>query len=262
MLLITLRVMQRGAYDAVTHEYRVPVLVPAKPSQQEGYATFFRGLVSPTPVRVLRSSDLKNAREHMTRNDAQHFVAMVELTTALQKKVPDPIAVRKAQEKLKTVYEAARQQPTDFYRLIDQQFADDVKKNTDLSPKEAMDVVLGRRPSSWAAKDVRWLVSEELSDKISAFSRLVLWWSGKYFTPAIWCDDMTTAFYVRALLDVVGGKGLRVCPHCSEVFLQQRPDQNYCSVAHREAHRVARWRVMKASKSKRKGAKRGTRQAK
>jgi len=51
------------------------------------------------------------------------------------------------------------------------------------------------------------------------WSQLVLWWTGVRFTPAIWCYDMKTAFYVRALL----GKGLRICPHCSESFLRNAP---------------------------------------
>ena len=87
------------------------------------------------------------------------------------------------------------------------------------------------------------------------WSQLVLWWTGVRFTPAIWCYDMKTAFYVRALL----GKGLRICPHCSEPFPQKRPDQNYCSVAHREAHRVARWRLQQKQKATGKKVKNVTR---
>ena len=196
--------------------------------------------------------------EQLAPEDVQHFVAMVELTTALQNP-SDPIALRKAKESLKRAYDHKSKQPTDLSRFIDKQFSDQVKKNTDLSPQEAIEVLLGRRPSSRASKDARWLLSEEISEMLSASSRLVLWWTGKRFTPAIWCEDVKTAFYVRALLDVVGGKGLRICPHCSEVFFQQRPDQNYCSVAHREAHRVARWRVKQLSKSKKKGGKNVTR---
>jgi len=234
----------------------MPVLIPAKRAEQEGFATFFRELGPATPIRVFRNSDLKGVREHLAPEDAQHFVAMVELTTALQNP-SDSIALRKAEERLKRAYESKA--PTDLSRFIDEQFSEEVKKNTDLSPEEAMKVMFGRRPSSRASKDARWLLSEELSETLSASARLGRWWTGKRFTPAIWCEDVKTAFYVRALLDVVGGKGLRICPHCSEVFFQQRPDQNYCSVAHREAHRVARWRAMKLSK--RKGGKRGTRKA-
>jgi hypothetical protein len=250
--------MQRDVYDAVTHEYRVPVLIPAKPPQQEGFATFFRELGPATPVRIFRNSELRNVRGHLTSEEAQHFIAVLDLTTALQNP-SDPIALRKAEKRLKKAYDAKRGEPTELYRLFDEQFSDEVKKNTNLSTREAVDVVMGRRPSARATKDRRWLLSEELSEMLSAYSRLVLWWTGERFTPAIWCENVKTAFYVRALLNVVGGRSLRICPHCGEVFFQARPDQNYCSIAHREAHRVARWRAMKVSKSKRKGDKRGTR---
>jgi len=72
----------------------------------------------------------------------------------------------------------------------------------------------------------------------------VLWWTNKTFRPALWCPTMKIAFYARALLG-----GIRICPHCDGLFFQDRPDQNYCSVAHREAHRVARWRLQQKKKT-------------
>lgn len=236
----------------------MPVLIPAKHAEQEGFATFFRELGPAKPIRVFRNSDLKGVREELSPEEVLHFLAIVELTRALQNP-SDPIALRRAEESLKKAYDCKSKAPTDLSRLIDEQFSEEVKKNTDISPQEALEIISGRRPSSRASKDARWLLSEELSEMLSASSRLVLWWTGKRFTPAIWCEDVKTAFYVRALLDVVGGKGLRICPHCSEVFFQQRPDQNYCSVAHREAHRVARWRAKQLSKSRTKGGKNVTR---
>jgi hypothetical protein len=250
--------MQRGLYDPVTDEYRVPVLVSAKSSHRDGFATFFRELSPPTPVRVFRDCELRDARQHLTPEEVQHFMAVIDLTTALQNP-SDSIVLRKARERLLKVYDAKRSELPDLSPLIDGQFSAEVKKNTDLSPREAMEFLITSRPSPRAAKDARWLLSEELSEMLSASSRLVLWWTGERFTPAIWCENVKTAFYVRALLSAVRGKGIRICPHCSEVFFQQRSDQNYCSVAHREAHRVARWRAMKLSSSKRKGDKRVTR---
>ena len=88
-------------------------------------------------------------------------------------------------------------------------------------------------------------------------ARLVLWWSEDGLKPAIWCREMRTGFYARALLSVVGAKGLRICPHCGEPFLQERSDQDYCSVAHREAYRVARWRSQQKKAPISKGSKGG-----
>ena len=253
--MITLLMMQRGAYDTVTDEYRVPVLIPAKPSERDGYATFFRELATRTPVRVFGDSDLRNARKHLTPQEVEHFAAVLNLTTALQNP-SDTIALGKAEEKLKKVYDAKRSEPPDLSRFIDEPFSQEVEKNTDMSALEAIEVIAARRPSPRAATDRRWRLSEEISEMLSASSRLVLWWTGRRFTPAIWCEDNRTAFYVRALLNVVGGIGLRTCPHCSEIFFQKRPDQSYCSVAHREAHRVARWRAKQLSKRKNRKRKR------
>jgi len=88
--------MQREAYDAVTDEYRLPVLISAEASDRDGFATFFRELRSPTPVRVFRVSDLKDAHEHLTPEEAQYFIAVIGLTTALQNP-SDSIALRKVQ---------------------------------------------------------------------------------------------------------------------------------------------------------------------
>ncbi len=90
-------------------------------------------------------------------------------------------------------------------------------------------------------------------------ARLVLWWNKERFLPAIWCPNLKTAFYARALLDIVGTKSFRLCAFCADWFRQKRTDQDYCSVAHREAHRVARWRANQKLKIQKKGRKRGTR---
>ena len=44
--------------------------------------------------------------------------------------------------------------------------------------------------------------------------------------------------------------------YCDKPFFQDRSNQNYCCVAHREAHRVARWRASQKLKAQRKGGKR------
>ena len=79
-------------------------------------------------------------------------------------------------------------------------------------------------------------------------AQLVLWWKDneRRFLPAIYCPDVATALYVRALVKFVGGKSFLVCPHCGGFFVQQRSDQDYCSIRCREAHRVARWREAKS----------------
>jgi len=126
------------------------------------------------------------------------------------------------------------------------------------SSKEAMEVYEGLRPGPRANADPRWLLSHEVSQALQE-ARLVLWWNKERFLPAVWCPNLKTAFYARALLDIVGTKSFRVCAYCGDLFRQKRTDQDYCSIAHREAHRVARWRANQKLKTKSKGGKHGTR---
>lgn len=240
-------------YDAVTQEFRVPVLIPASASQGEGFATFLREITpEATPVRVFKNDELKNAKKHLTPEEVQQFMAVIDLTKALQNP-NDPIALSRAKERLSKVYNLKPEEESQLSSLITEEFSNRVKKDTpDLSLLDALKVVFGIRPSPRALKDERWLLSEVVSEKISLQANLVLWWNGKRFSPAIWCARIVTAFYVRALLNVVGGTGIRICPHCGEIFFQKRSDQDYCSIAHREAHRVARWRAVKTLKSKQK----------
>ncbi len=99
-----------------------------------------------------------------------------------------------------------------------------------------------------AKKDVE-LPHRTLSQRLSRLLdgvQIVLWWDGARFLPALYCaGGVVEAILVRLLLTIAAGEkglGLRVCPHCSKLFLQARPDQSYCSVPCREAHRLARYR--------------------
>jgi hypothetical protein len=251
--------VQRGKYNTVTSDFRLPVLIATTPDQQEGLATFDQEVIPPRPVRTLKDSDLKNANKYLTESDARHFGAVVALAQALRNP-SDSIALEKARGALEKAYESRRAEPT-FGNPPSLEFAEGLSRWSGLPPEEALEVWERKRPGPRAAADPRWLLSYEVSCGLFFFARLVLWWTGDRFTPAIMCEDIKTAFYVRALLSAVRGKGLHICPHCNDPFLQQRPDQNYCSIAHREAHRVARWRAVKAKKSKEKGPRHGSRKA-
>lgn len=76
-------------------------------------------------------------------------------------------------------------------------------------------------------------------------ARVVLWWNGARLVPAIWCSDLESAVYMLHLSSFHGGKEASVCPHCEQFFVKSRDSQVCCSGAHREAHRVARWRARK-----------------
>ena len=261
MLTLTLLVMQRGKYDAVTQKGHLPVLIPTSAEQREGWTTFTQELGPPESVRMLKNSDLKNARKHLTEWEAQHLHAIIALIQALQKPA-DSIALTRATEAVTKAHELQRVQRSDR-RLT---AGLDPKAEADLGhalahliglpPQQAIEHFERLRPGPRASQDPRWLLSYEVSMELDD-ARLVLWWSEDGLKPAIWCREMRTGFYARALLSVVGAKGLRICPHCGEPFLQERSDQDYCSVAHREAHRVARWRSQRKKAAISKGSKGG-----
>jgi hypothetical protein len=242
MLLLTVIVMQRDRDDAVTPRTKLPILIPSSAEQQEGLATFLLELGAPQTVRTFHNKDLKDAHKHLSNWQAIHFRAVIALVQALRHP-SDSIALEKAISSLNQAYELRRTEPRGFPDAPENaNMARSLAAMTGLPPAEALEHFQQLRPGARATKNPGWLLSYELSTALQ-FARLVLWWTGREFRPALWCQDMRTAFYARALLDPVGGKGIRICPHCSELFIQERPDQSYCSVAHREAYRVARWRA-------------------
>jgi hypothetical protein len=233
-------------YDDVTEQFSLPILIRATAGQQEGVATFEPELGAPIPVRRFKDSDLKEAAKHMTEAEARHFHAVIALAHALQDP-SDTIALRKANAAFDEAYRLRRVEPNTFAKLGGD-FAIALGRAIGVPPQEAAEIFDRKRPGPRAASDPRWMLSHAVSEGLGISSQLVLWWTGVRFTPAIWCHDMKAAFYVRALLSAVGGKGLRICPHCGEPFVQKRPDQDYCSIAHREVHRVARWRLQQKHK--------------
>jgi hypothetical protein len=99
---------------------------------------------------------------------------------------------------------------------------------------------------------------DELKRRISKHlkgARLVLWQKGEQLLPAIYCPHMLCALYVRTLFSAIGARRLAICPRCGEPFAQERPNQEYCSIRCREAHRVARFRERQKSKRNRKARK-------
>ena len=258
MLLIMLIIMQRGRINTVTD---FPVLVSTSEDQQEGVATFLAEFGPLQPVRALRNSDLKNASRVMTESEAKHFSAMMMLRQALGPK-PDPLAMEKARQLLREAFELKRKQREalrpNASEWENSDFAKSLQALTGLgSSKEALEVYEGLRPGPRASADPRWLLSHEVSQALGD-ARLVLWWNKGRFLPAVYCPNLKTAFYARALLDIVGTKSFRVCAYCGDLFRQKRTDQDYCSISHREAHRVARWRASQKLKARKKGGKHGT----
>ncbi len=258
MIVLTPIDMQRDRNNSVTPKKKtLPVLIASSPEAQEGVATFQQEL-GVQPVRTFRDKDLSyaNLKEHLSESETQHFLAVIALKEALKKRT-DTIALENALGQLRKAYELRQAEPQ-FGDAYTNEAAQGFARLIGLSPQEALKHLQFLRPGPRASKDPGWLLSYELSTALSEV-QFVLWWTDETFRPALWCPNMKTAFYARALIDVIGGKGIRICPHCGQLFPQDRPDQNYCSVAHREAHRVARWRLQQKRKSTGKKGKNVTR---
>lgn len=252
ILVLTLLVMQRGTNDTVTD---FPVLIPCKANAQQGLATFLGANPAEgfQPVRAFTDADLNRDRLAKTMAVAELKVvtALLALSQALEKK--DRLAIRQARNDLLTALGRKGRFEPDPATLKDLSLIDGIK------PDEVQLAALELCFARIGEEDEKCMLSWRLSEALDSV-RLVLWWSGKRFRPALYCPDLKSALYTYVLTRVSARRGLGVCPFCGVLFLKKRADQNYCSVAHREAHRVARWRAANAAKSKRvKGRKNGTR---
>lgn len=216
MLALTLLSVQRDKYKTVT----VPILIYASKESRDGTASFLPDFEGLRPVRILRDKDLTPTGEiwrSITKREQDELIATANLIRAVEKE--DSLAARHACAAL-----AGGKSPE--LRMIVLEVAEKVAAY----PQTKLD--------------------ETISERLKS-ARLVLWsYRGKP-TLALFCPDRVTAFFARLLLSRVSGKGLVVCPQCGVPFVQKRPNQEYCSIQHREAHRVARWRAMKTAKNRR-----------
>jgi hypothetical protein len=110
--------------------------------------------------------------------------------------------------------------------------------------KDGSEVSIKSQSQKWNA--TRWNYSRLVSQMFEK-AQLVMWHSESNwrFLPALYCPDRNTASVVATLT-----KHLRICPKCDAIFIPAADNVDYCSPAHREAHRVARsrWRKQQAIK--------------
>ncbi len=259
--MLTLLLVQRTHINTVTA--RLPILMPC-PERQEGFATFLTEFATPVPVRVVTEEDFKpkargmsKALSEMWEEEREQFKAVLGLLTGLQQ--DDELAISRARTHVRNALALkregdkklgiapAREDDLDFGRTLIHVFG--------LQPaqeKEAIQRWCGYQRGPRAETNNEWLLSQLMSEALNSV-RLVLWWSGNQFQPALYCPHAKSAVYTFLLMKIVAGRGWGVCPYCGEFFIQNRSDQSYCTITHREAHRVGRWRAAKLSQSKKKG---------
>jgi hypothetical protein len=259
MLSLTLLPMQRVRINTVTD---FAVLIPCDPKNQDGLATFLPELATPQPVRVVTEADFKSgprvkeALSAMWDYERKQFNAISALLTALQKK--DRLAIVRARgfvtKALALKREGDRKLGITPAQEDDQEFGRILIRAFGLRPgqeKEAIQRWCGYRRGPRAETNDIWLLSQLMSEALDSV-RLVLWSSEKQFRPALYCPELKAAVYTFLLMKIAAGRGWGVCPYCGQFFVQKRSNQNYCTIAHREAHRVARWRAMKVRQLKKK----------
>jgi hypothetical protein len=220
ILLLTLLVVQRDMYEAVTVTEPIPLLIHCSPAERDGTTSFLVGFEGLRPVRILRDKDLhaKSKFWQSIGKQQQEIVAATQLVDALEKQ--DTLAARNA-------------------------FASLAKSESALLQHLASEA-----PEKFKSY-LQIRLDQGISERLKG-AHLVIWnFRGKRVL-AVYCPDNVTALYTKLLMNRVSGRGLAVCPKCGLPFVQKRPNQEYCSLQHREAHRVARWR---ASKTVKKGSK-------
>lgn len=262
--MLTLVVMQRDLYETVTLPLLVPFDKRESARKSDGTATFLSPEpAQPKPVRIFSADDFER---DFPRLRGRLMPWEYRLLTAFRRwmdaqRRQDWLAVQHAEEDLKVAVQMRQQQNA---RLGASRRGDAYGKDIDLGHilRRHYDLPKGSEPEAIArhygyslgpraASDIRQLLSEEISESLSSV-RLVLWLSKEGFRMALYCPEVKTALYLFCLLGFVSGTGIGLCPKCGSLFKQSRPNQTYCSIQHREAHRVARWRAGK-TKSRKKG---------
>lgn len=239
--------MERDSHKAVTSKESFALLIPASLSDAEGQSTFQMEFGSPQLVRAITVQELKKAGVKMQGASGAMFWALLALRSALEAK--DALALAAAKERLEHAYRL-RESERPIQSAADEasrlHFGLKIASVIGMSAEDSLKHIEGLRPGPRAKADPHKELSFEVSRAVGMMSaEIVLWWWREAFRPAIYCKDIETALYIHSFfLAPKGEVGFRICPApaCSGQFFQDRPNQDYCCPAHREAHRVARWR--------------------
>jgi hypothetical protein len=204
----------------------LPILVPAKPGEpSDGIANFLLEITriegggirwSPGgPVRLFRKKDVPAGdavRKVLSPRDVDLLIGADHLRKAHDDE--DELLAERAYERLWPF----------------------IENSVERAFKDVMVPVYASN-RKWAENKFPQVVTKAVDD-----ARIVMWFSPKIaqFTPAIYCPTIKVAIFIHMFLG-----GLRVCPYCSSVFIPLKKNVDYCSPAHRDAHRMQRWRRKK-----------------
>ncbi len=248
------------------HAISLPILIPCfKKVEQEGEAissTYPRWdaallrLSSAAPVRRFNDADFSLALKDMRVGQARRFVALRLLLTAIARKQEEDI--KSARERLCVAVASDCKSIEGSFRVEGK--GKQRKKLTNYQEGSLMGILARVLKPCDLADEAKIMTERYLTeDPVRLFGaetsgamkgvQLVLWRSGTRLMPAVYCEDRVAAAYTTAFF----GRGWKVCPYsaCGEWFIPTRDRQDHCCPKHREAHRVARWRMrQKASNAK------------
>lgn len=284
--------MNRDTYKTVTG---FVLLVPASKFEAMGRANFLASFQEKY-VRVVSLEDIQRTAARLKGVDADHFDACLYLKATMN---GDTFAIVKSVDRFARVLDA-RQEASDARDRREREerikkkvqsgwvahsdgsftkdFGDKGGVITELPSKSSFE--FRSREAKSAPEFLVELYAKEITSAIlskpvvdatdeespqSKPPQIVNWYFEGGFRPAIYCEDLKSALYIHTfLLAPTGVVGFRACPYDGAHFFQDRPNQEYCCPAHREAHRVARFRhakKLKAAERQKKGELRGTKKA-
>lgn len=254
MLFDTVPHMQRSKGKAVTRRNGLPILVPCKEGEKaDGLMTFGADL---NPIKIFRDEDYEAAFDGLGI-DGQKILSRLHL-------IRQGIRKDETFEKLRTHAESIfpfGDLHKAFRATIDWSAPGPRVGKVTVSQKALLH---GFVCSADPFVALSTMVSASLAE-----ASLVFWWKGKppkrgwiigtgiegkpvreyqremerrdrgKFMPAIFCLSTKSALYAYLFF---GSGSAAICPECQATFKRKRPDQTFCSPAHRDAHRVRRWR--------------------
>lgn len=230
----------RDQNKTVTKKENFALLVQAdSPAKAAGEATFLLGLGFRVFVRAATLDELKRTARKMPRPDGEQFSALLALRAALEAR--DEFAIARAKERV----EHARLKDSE-YRWAAAALKEGKRRMEEL--ERLIDPLLDfvpelRQITSESEQTPSRLLSAEVSRIVALRAHTVLWAVNGILQPGIYCTDLKAALYIHTFfIAPTWGPGFRSCPYDGEQFFQKQTNQEYCCPAHRDAHRVARFR--------------------
>ena len=203
--------MSRGTLQTVT----LPILVESGPGRADGWATVF-----PTPnstrftsLRIVKKADVWKRLQTWKRSQPEAYRLC--------------IGVSLMQRGYESRDEAAFREAFGIVLKWVPHFG-------------TLAIKPLRNEQAW--RGTNWIYSSLMANLLQS-SSLILMYTASHerpLCPGLYCPDWKTAAFA-----FIGTGHMRMCLKCRQLFVPKADNQEYCTPAHREAYRVARWRSRK-----------------